>query len=614
MEFRDHHDPRGGHVFTSIGSGSRPTRTTRSWTSNGVNYTVDTTSFSSPGISFGAMTGSANGPFRSFTAPIRSSGRSASNGGGLLGNAFGLLEDLLTLPQPRQEHFADQSGQSSPNGRRVHVEVESDTDDDLIYEDYEEDHSRSKSMFSKIKDRLRDAKHKPRNGNGIEYGNSRDHSHSRERSPVRRPRPERRQSPFRTEVREPQWSQTRRRPQSEFIEVDYHDDDDEPVYVGEQNRRPSQVDANMIEALGNAVELERRSVRACKKRLEQATRQPAISSHHLQRLLNELKGHEKALTNAQASLDEARAKQRSAKFPPRTSSHLPRPPQQRQSSRSLEEEFFSPFAPGFSPFFTNARSAHPRQNNPVFQAFEEMNSFDPFSRAGGFGFPEQIFEQMRASAAADDGHFGLFTTGGGQPHTSRKRTRYSMPPNSGPQFQQSAPGFTNFTAPPPPQPPANLFKPEEAKRLFKTYNDRWNALPAHDANVPYPARGLQANALAARDSIWAPQCNTSVSTWSDETVLQANAQAFYLGVVGLTPKYTESPATGRVEMGFDKSKASPQQIKELVDLLKKERNRWHSDRLGRRNGGLSGPNEALQKDERARAVFHAVCELMESAQ
>ena len=96
--------------------------------------------------------------------------------------------------------------------------------------------------------------------------------------------------------------------------------------------------------------------------------------------------------------------------------------------------------------------------------------------------------------------------------------------------------------------------------------------------------------------------------------MQANAQAFFLGVVGLSPYYTEAGGAGRVQMGFSKARATPAQVRDLVDMLKKEKVRWHSDRLGRRNGGtMAGPNEALQRDEKARAVFHAVCELMEAA-
>ena len=97
--------------------------------------------------------------------------------------------------------------------------------------------------------------------------------------------------------------------------------------------------------------------------------------------------------------------------------------------------------------------------------------------------------------------------------------------------------------------------------------------------------------------------------------MQANAQAFFLGAIGLVPQYLEAPGTGRVVIGYDKTRASAVQVKQLADILKKEKMRWHSDRLGRRNGGIvAGLNEALQGDEKARAVFHAVCGLMEDAQ
>jgi hypothetical protein len=96
--------------------------------------------------------------------------------------------------------------------------------------------------------------------------------------------------------------------------------------------------------------------------------------------------------------------------------------------------------------------------------------------------------------------------------------------------------------------------------------------------------------------------------------MQANVQAFFLGAVGLSPVYSET-GPGKLVMSFDKVKASDQQVRDLIDVLKKEKVRWHSDRLGRRNGGsANGPNTTLQQDERARAVFHAVCELMEVSQ
>lgn len=96
--------------------------------------------------------------------------------------------------------------------------------------------------------------------------------------------------------------------------------------------------------------------------------------------------------------------------------------------------------------------------------------------------------------------------------------------------------------------------------------------------------------------------------------MQANTQVFFLRMVGLTPQYKSAIPSGRIECGFDKRQASDAQVQDLINLLRKEKIRWHSDRIGRRNSGRSGANETLQQDERVRAVFHAVCELMEFAQ
>ncbi|EME42758.1 hypothetical protein DOTSEDRAFT_73525 [Dothistroma septosporum NZE10] len=608
-------DARDTGVFTRIGSGNVPTRNIQSWNQNGVNYTVETTSWSSPGgaTSFNAITGSVGGPFqRSFTAPMRSAARSS----GLFGTAFGLLEDVLSVPQRRPTAMHDGMGQCDSNRRRAHVDVESDTDDDLAYDTYGTSRTRPKSVFSRLKDKLLDGKLRPEQRDG---SNSR--SREREQSPVRRPRlNERRHSSFHTTTKEPEWTE-QPRGRDRFVEVDY-EDDDEPVYLSEEpthQQRSPEVDSTLIAALENAVEIERRSVQDCKKRLEQATRQPAIGAHHLQQMVDELKGHEASLINAQANLEEAYARQRNTRPQP-TSYHPQRTPQgqprQRQSAQNFAADCFPPFRAGFAP------TAHPWQSraqhpDPLLRAFEEMHGFDPFSRTHPFGTFDQFFEQMHAQPSANDAHFRFFPTAGAPPQSNQrnKRTRYSMP-GGVPKFAPPNPGFTAYQAPPPPQPPTTLLLPDEAKRLFKTYNDKWNSLTTTDTNIPYPARGLKANALGARDSLWAPLCNAPISTWSNETVMKANAQAFYLGVVGLVPVYKEAPGTGRIEISFDKSRTNPAQIKVLTDVLKKEKIRWHSDRLGRRNGGVATgvTNEALQNDERARAVFHAACELMDNVQ
>ena len=92
--------------------------------------------------------------------------------------------------------------------------------------------------------------------------------------------------------------------------------------------------------------------------------------------------------------------------------------------------------------------------------------------------------------------------------------------------------------------------------------------------------------------------------------MQANTALFFLIALGLNATISE---LGIVT--FDRAATSEADVKALLSVLKKEKLRWHSDRLGRRNEEIvgGGLNEALQRDERARAVFHGVCALMEFA-
>lgn len=92
--------------------------------------------------------------------------------------------------------------------------------------------------------------------------------------------------------------------------------------------------------------------------------------------------------------------------------------------------------------------------------------------------------------------------------------------------------------------------------------------------------------------------------------MQANTALFFLLAHGITPVISDSGV-----VVFDRVLADGESVRALLGALKKEKMRWHSDRLGRRNENVlgGGVNEALQRDERARAVFHGVCALMEFA-
>jgi magnesium transporter len=387
---------------------------------------------------------------------------------------------------------------------------------------------------------------------------------------------------------------------------DYSDDDsdesseyqDVPRQQDTRNAFSQDTDST-IDALEKAAEHHRREAIKCRERLQQLSQQPMASSERLQHLATEVHRHETAYENARENLKLLRDKGN------RSSQNGSQRSEQRRSSFAFEDGHFARFPQDdFETFFFGPRrSQHSGYGEQFAFGFDPLPGM-PFNSTfhsffNGFG-GSSFVRGMPPSFSMPGASFSF----GPQPNAR------STPHSSS--FQPQ--GFSNFTAQQPPTPPANLLKPEEAKRLFKTYNERWNSLGPTDPNIPYPARKLHPNGLLARDSIWAPMVSTSITAWSEETIMQANAQAFYLGVVGLSPQYTEAPGTGKIVIAYSKTKATPAQIKELVDILKKEKARWHSDRLGRRNGGQPGTNEALQRDEKARAVFHAVCELMETAQ
>lgn len=92
--------------------------------------------------------------------------------------------------------------------------------------------------------------------------------------------------------------------------------------------------------------------------------------------------------------------------------------------------------------------------------------------------------------------------------------------------------------------------------------------------------------------------------------MQANTALFFIMALGLKPTISDSGI-----VTFNRATTPEADVRGLLSVLKKEKMRWHSDRLGRRNEEIvgGGVNEALQRDERARAVFHGVCALMEFA-
>lgn len=580
-------------------------QSTRSWTDqDGTHYTVNSFS-SNSGLSFRTMTGSSSDDF------ARNISTSAASRRSMFGDAFSMLEDMVAMQQQHRATFRDstahQSHKSGTRHVRVTVDNETEGEDDGL--SYNQD-GRRKSVFSRLKERLLDGTRSPKRGSGS--------SSSREGSSDSSPRDDHRKvnhrhHNHRAETRERVQSQRSRRPSSIHIVVEHDEEDSDNSDA--DSRNASLVGHSNLEALENTVEDKRRAVRACKNRLEQASRQSGVSSFFLQHIVDEIRSHEHALQHVTDRLIKEKSKQRSriphARARPHRHSYNPRQSEQRQSCPTLEDQFFPATFAGFG--FEHS-SPHGQYRNSMFHLHEHLNPFDPCSRAQSFGSLESQFEHLFGSmsdSAAEEPHLRFFEMPDSHPQSSqRKRTRYSQEASG---THRQSHHSSAFSTPLSPHPSPLPLSTAEAQMLFKSYNDWWNALEPTDPNIPYPARGLLASSLSARDSIWAPHLKDDISSWSDETVMQANAQTFYLGVVGLEPHYTVKSGTGQILCGIEKTSASPEQVKQLIDILKKEKPRWHSDRLGRRNQGVvgGGPNEILQKDVRARAVFHAVCELMD---
>ncbi|TKA83140.1 hypothetical protein B0A55_00875 [Friedmanniomyces simplex] len=418
--------------------------------------------------------------------------------------------------------------------------------------------------------------------------------YSPETSPARRPR----------SGRQPSYQEAHDEPTDP-----YFDDVREEAYdKRHQSTRPSRTESDnedMLSVLRRTVEHCQTQVKRSRKDLERASRQQTVDIGFLQALLDQVRARERALATAEQDLraDEDRLGRASNQGQQHHHRRLPRRHRAPPTPPDDDDEAFAALRFGRLP-------GHAGPVDPLFADFDDLHGADPFAYAfGSFSSP---FGSFAGSSQFGDDINQLFGMPSGPQFAGprSKRPRFSSA-NSGPR-PQAHPGFAAFTPAPPTGPPPTSMLPEEAKRLFRTYNDRWNALLPTDPNIPYPARGLQACALLDPNTIWAPMVISPPATWSEEAIMQANAQAFYLCVVDLIPQYTE--AGGKVSMGYNRTGATPAQVKQLVDLLKKEKTRWHSDRLGRRNNGMPGPNEALQGDPRARAVFHGVCELMEIAQ
>jgi hypothetical protein len=561
----------------------------RSWTSGGLRMTMETATYTSPGFSFRNFADRSNSyadvePSRSNAS--RGGGSSGGLlGGGLLGGAINLLNNVAN----------SQSRRSAPRTQPERVSyVESDcsdsdvtsSDEDLAYGSLPRRGAHSKSMLGRVKDRI------------LEHGRPRanqptDNYDDTIPAETREPQPDRRRA--RAESPEPPRSSRQRRSST----WNYDKTPESSPEPRSNGRPPPSNTEREVKDLQRAVESERKQYLDVKHRFQQASQQSVIDPEHIQDLLNQVKVHGALLASAQRKLQRAKEQlQREATAHPQQqrSQRRPSPPREAYYESDEEPDHFDPWpSHGFGVFTTSARS-----NIPFQEPLRHTGAFDPL-----FGF--RVFDRLFTEAdsvhsSANGFHYSTGNTG-----PTFRKTSYS---NTGSSPRPNRPRSYHYAPPPQPVPvpelPCNPLRATEAARLFASYNSSWNSLSATSPTIPYPTRTLRAPALSDPSTI----PHQLAHTWSTEKIMQANTALFFIIALGLNAIISES---GTVT--FDRAATPEADVRALLSVLKKEKMRWHSDRLGRRNEDVvgGGLNEALQRDERARAVFHGVCALMEFA-
>ncbi|KAL9091622.1 MAG: hypothetical protein Q9165_004698 [Trypethelium subeluteriae] len=139
----------------------------------------------------------------------------------------------------------------------------------------------------------------------------------------------------------------------------------------------------------------------------------------------------------------------------------------------------------------------------------------------------------------------------------------------------------------------NKLTPAPEKKIIldlKEYNRKWDALDRNSPRVPFPAPSFLASNISS-SKLLAP--GQERLRWTADERIMANIQAFYLLELGIRPRYWMERS--QIKMGF--SSTTPAEKVETLKLqLKKERFRWHPDKLGARKISAQEEDGSLSRD------------------
>jgi len=582
-----------------------------------MHITMETATYAHPG-SYVRSNSDGFNAFNNFLQPSRTrasrggGGTGGLLGGGIFGGALNMLNDVANSQRRRQnpsrniierEVYVVDSDDSTSDSER--------SDEDLAYGSLNRaPAAHSQTVFGRLKDRI------------LDHG--RQHTNIVSEDPVfeqpvfddRSHRPDTRNDRrrHRSKSPEPPRSNRQQRARATNYDRDPESSPERPTPTPRptQNSRSTRLDHEVVN-LQRAVESERKQYLIVKGLFQQASQRSTIDAEYIQDLLNQVKVHGTLLASAQRRLQVAKEQQRHEATTRRTQSQpqprrQPSPRRQQQPHYESDDNDDDDDDDDRFEARSNQRSrpfaSASRSNIPFAEPLRHTGAFDPF---GGFRVFDSFFADMD-SIHGNANTFHFFAGPGGPSFRQAGYTDGRAPRGANQPRHTSDTNIPRSRRDPQPatQAPSNPLRAKEASRLFEKYNSSWNALSVTFPTIPYPTRTLLAPALGNPSTIPHPL----FYTWSAERIMQANTALFFLLALGFTPVISD---TGLVT--FDPLSATEAEVKALVSVLKKEKLRWHSDRLGRRNEDVPGGglNEALQRDERARAVFHGVCELMEFA-
>ena len=145
-------------------------------------------------------------------------------------------------------------------------------------------------------------------------------------------------------------------------------------------------------------------------------------------------------------------------------------------------------------------------------------------------------------------------------------------------------------------------KKQEIEPGLKGYNKKWEALDPRSAAVPFPTTYHLASDIPSSKLIAGVEGESL--QWRPDERIMANIQAFFLLDLNIRPKYWEE--WGQIKMGFLRITPT-EKIEKLKLQLKKERFRWHPDKLGGREDGKLRDNSMAKMVQLAVQNLYDAC-------